>query len=235
MSLFPRISGVFFEPRSVFSRLEEKPLWVDVLIILLIAWIIYSYLVAPFSQKDALALMKDNVRLKELMGEERYNARLRQLENPSRTATLFNVLVLSPAMLLIGFFLSSLVLLIFGRFVSPHGHWRQVISCFLHANLIDKLLGNALRLVLVFLKKSVVQTSTSLVLFFPRLSFSTPAYVLLSQIDFFQLWLFGVLSYGLAAVFKISWRKALFLAYGFWLLKSVLYAGFGLLNLRFMS
>jgi hypothetical protein len=97
------------------------------------------------------------------------------------------------------------------------------------------LLGNAVRLVLIFLKKSVFQTSTSLTLFFPRLSFTSPAHVILSQIDFFQLWLFGVLSFGLAAIFKISQRKALVISYSFWFLKSLLYIAVGLINLRYMG
>lgn len=88
---------------------------------------------------------------------------------------------------------------------------------------------------LIFLKKSVFQTSTSLVLLFPRLSFTSPTYVVLSQLDFFQLWLFGVLAFGLAAVFKVSLPKALFLSYIFWFLKSLLYIALGLINLKYMS
>lgn len=235
MSFPERLTGVFFDPKKTFSRLAERPVWVDVLIFLLVVWVIYSYLVAPFTQKDTIALMKDNVRLKELMGEERYNARLRQLENPSATSRYINLFLILPAMLLVGVFLSSLVLLVIGRFFSSKGTYRQVLATFLHASLVDKLLGNALRATLVMIKKSVFQTSTSLVLIFPRLSFTSPAYVVLSQVDFFQLWLFGVLAFGLAEVFKISLKKALFVSYGFWLLKSLLYIGFGLINLKYMS
>jgi len=235
MKFLQRLSGVFFDPKTTLTQVAEKPVWVDVLILLLVVWLIYSYLVAPFSQKDTVALMKDNVRLKELMGQERYEARLRQLENPSPRSRYLNIFLFSPLLLLFGLFFSSLVLLILGRLFSTQGKYTQVLACLFHANLIDKLLGNAVRLGLIFLKKSVFQTSTSLALLFPRLSYTSPAYVVLSQVDFFQLWLFGVLACGLAAIFKVSTRKALFLAYGFWLLKSLLYIGFGLLNLKYLG
>jgi len=235
MNFLNRLNGLFFEPRKIMSRIAERPVWADVLIFLLIIWIIYSYLVAPFSQKDSLALMKDSVRLKELLGEERYQQRLQQLENPSSQARFLNIFIVSPVLFLAGLFLTSLFLFILGKIVSPQGRYVQVLACVLHASIIDKLLGNAVRLVLIFLKKSVFQTSTSLTLFFPRLSFTSPAYVILSQIDFFQLWLFGVLSFGLAAIFKISQRKALVISYSFWLLKSLLYIAVGLINLRYMG
>lgn len=235
MSFAQRLSGVFFDPKNTFTRLAAKPVWVDVLIFLVVVGVIYSYLIAPFMQKDTIAMMKDNVRLKELMGEERYNARLRQLENPSTSTKYLNLFLISPVMLLVGIFLSSVVLLVFGRFFSSQGNYRQVLAAFLHASLVDKLLGNALRLFLVMMKKSVFQTSTSLALIFPSLSFTSPAYVVLSQVDFFQLWLCGVLSFGLAELFKISSKKALLISYGFWLLKSLLSIGFGLINLKFLN
>lgn len=234
MKFISRLTGIFFDPKPTMLQVAERPVWIDVLIFLLVVGLLYSYLVAPFAQKDSLAMMKDNVRLKELLGEERYQQRLQQLENPSAQTRFFNLFVLSPAFLLLGFFLTSLFLFILGKIFSPQGKYIQVLACVLHANLIDKLLGNILRFLLIFLKKSVFQTSTSLALLFPRLSYTSPAYVILSQIDFFQLWLFGVLAFGLAAVFKISLRKALFLSYSFWILKSLLYMAIGLINLKYM-
>ncbi len=235
MNFLSRLTGIFFDPKKTMLQLAERPVWVDILIFLLVIGLIYFYLIAPFSQKDSLALMKDNVRLKELLGEERYQQRLQQLENPSTLARFLNIFILSPGFLLLGFLLSSLILLILGKIFSPEGKYIQVLACFLHANLIDKFLGNIIRIILIFLKKSVFQTSTSLVLLFPHLSFTSPTYVILSQIDFFQLWLFGVMAFGLAFAFKIYLRRALFLSYGFWILKSLLYIAIGLINLRYMT
>jgi len=42
-----RLIGVFIKPKETFNTLAEKPVWVDALIIVLIALAIYSYLIAP--------------------------------------------------------------------------------------------------------------------------------------------------------------------------------------------
>jgi hypothetical protein len=51
----------------------------------------------------------------------------------------------------------------------------------------------------------------------------------LSQVDFFQLWFYGILAYGLSSVLKIDVKKGLIIAYGFWLLKTLLYIAGSLL------
>jgi hypothetical protein len=118
---------------------------------------------------------------------------------------------------------------------STEGNYKQVLAAVLHANFIDKILGNALRLVLILTRKSFMQTTTSLALFFPKLEVASPAFIILSQVDFFQLWLFGVLGYGLSSIFKIELKKALILSYSFWVLKSLLYIVYGLIAIRFIA
>ena len=81
-------------------------------------------------------------------------------------------------------------------------------------------------------KKSVIQTAIGLAIFFPTLEITSPAYVILSQVDFFQLWLFGIFGLGLACAFKFEIKKGLFISYAFWALKSLLAIGLGLLQLR---
>ena len=75
--------------------------------------------------------------------------------------------------------------------------------------------------------------STTLALFFPRLEVTSTGFIVLSQVDFFQLWMFGILGYGLSYVFKIDTKKALFISYGFWFLKTLFNVGLGLLGSQF--
>ncbi len=79
-----------------------------------------------------------------------------------------------------------------------------------------------------------MQTSTGLALLFPKMEITSTAYILLAQIDFFQLWMFGVLAFGLAAVFKIPVKKALVLSYTVWFLKALVNVGFGLIGMSFL-
>jgi len=235
MNLFKRLEGVFFNPRETFAAIAEKPVWIDAFILLLIAVIAFSYITTPYIQQDQLEMFRDNVKLKERLGDDGFNQMIRRMENPTPASRIIQTFVTVPLASVIGFFFSTLMLFVFGRFVSAEGRYMQVLAVLLHASFVDKLLGNAVRLILIQSKKSVMKISTGLPLFFPDLEVTSTAYIVLSQFDFFQLWMFGVLGWGLSAVFKVDIRKGLILSYGFWLLKSLVYIGFGILGRSFMQ
>jgi hypothetical protein len=234
MNLFKRIEGVFFNPRPVFDGLAAKPAWVDTLVVVLVALIAFNLVVAPYMQKDQLRLMKDNSVLKERVGAERYDKMIQNMENPSDRSRIIQTFVTTPLFYLIPLLLQALILLILGRFLSPQGTYVQVLSALLHASLVDKLFGNAVRMVLALTRKSLMQTSTSLALLFPKMEVTSTSYIMLSQVDFFQLWLFGILAFGLAAVFKIELKKALFFSYGVWFLKALVNVGIAMIGMSFL-
>jgi hypothetical protein len=234
MNLFKRVEGVFFNPRPVFDGLAAKPVWVDALIVILVALIAFNLVVAPYMQKDQLRLMKDNSVLKERVGAERYDQMIQNMENPSARSRIIQTFVTTPLFYLIALLLQALILLILGRFLSSQGTYVQALSVLLHASLVDKLFGNAVRMVLALTRKSLMQTSTSLALLFPKMEVTSTSYIMLSQVDFFQLWLFGILAFGLAAVFKIELKKALFLSYGVWFLKALVNVGIAMIAMSFL-
>jgi len=234
MSLFKRIEGVFFSPRPTFEGLAAKPVWVDTLIIALIALIAFNFIVLPYMQKDQLALMKDNAALKERIGEDSYAKMIERTEHPSKAGQIIQIFVTTPLFYLAALLLQSLLLLILGRLFSTQGTYVQVLSALVHASLVDKLLGNAVRLILALTRQSLMQTSTSLALLFPRMEVTSTPYVILAQIDFFQIWMFGILALGLAAIFKIKPGKALALSYGVWFLKALANIAFGLVGMSFL-
>ncbi len=234
MNLFKRIEGVFFSPRPTFEGLAAKPVWVDTLIVILLALIAFSFIVQPYMQKDQLALLKDNAVLKERMGEDSYNKMIAKTENPTESSKIVQAFLYAPLFYLAAILLQSLILLIAGRLLSTQGVYVQVLAALIHASLVDKLLGNAVRLVLATTRGSVMQTSTSLALLFPRLEVTSTLYILLAQVDFFQLWMFGILAFGLAAIFKIPAKKALFVSFGLWVLKAAANFGIGLIGMSFL-
>lgn len=234
MSFFQRFQGVFFNPQLTLKGISEKPVWIDALILLLILIGLFSFLTAPYLQKDSLQIMKGNIKMQERLGEENFNRMIERLENPSQPMVVLQSFIIIPISFLVGLLFSSLIILVMGRFTSTEGKYIQVFSALLHANFIDKFLGNALRLILIVMRKSVMQTTTSLALFFPRLEVTSSSYLILTQIDFFQLWLFGIFGFGLSHIFKIELKKALVISYLFWLLKSLLYIALGLIRLRYM-
>jgi hypothetical protein len=235
MNIFERFQGVFASPKKTLEGVAAKPVWVDAFVILLIVMAVYAYLISPMVQKDTLAMFQSNTKLEERMGKERYEQFMTSQAHPSSTRVYINSFVIGPLTGAVGFLLSSLFLLIIGRMVATAGTFKQVLAVLVNASFIDKFLGNAVRLALIFAKKSVFQTSTSLVALFPKLTFGSPAFLVLSQFDIFQLWMFGVMAYGLAAVFKVELKKALYVSYGFFVLKSLVYVALGLLSRSLMG
>ncbi|HDT13913.1 MAG TPA: hypothetical protein ENO03_06090 [Candidatus Aminicenantes bacterium] len=234
MTLLKRIEGVFFSPRQTFEGLAAKPVWIDTLVVVLVALIAFNFVVLPYMQQDQLALMRDNTALKERMGEDNYAQMIERAENPSRSGQILQIFITTPLFAVAALLVQTLLLLILGRFLSTQGTYVQVLAALVHASLVDKLLGNAVRLVLALTRKSLMQTSTSLALLFPRMEVTSTPYIVLTQIDFFQLWTFGVLAFGLAAIFKIKPGKALALSYGVWLLKALANIGIGLIGMSFL-
>jgi len=234
MNFLNAFLGIFLNPKQTLKAVSEKPRWTEALIIILIAWALFSYITAPYAQKDIIRVLEDNIKLKESLGEDRYNEMLEKRKNPSPTGTLIQHFVILPVSLAIGLLFSCLIMFGMGRLISTEGKYIQVFSGFLYANFIDKVLGNAVRLLLILSKNSRMEISTGLALFFPRLEITSTAFIILTQIDIFQLWMFGIFSYALSYIFNVEIKKALFISYGFWILKTLFYIAIGLLSASYM-
>jgi hypothetical protein len=235
MNFFKRLEGVFSSPKQTLTALAERPVWVDVLVVLLIALAVYSLAVMPYSRSELYQMTKDSAKLKERMGENGFNTYVQKLEAPPTIWDYVRTAAGGPAFIFIAMLLQSVVLMILGRFVSTLGTFKQILSSLVHASLVNILLGNGVRLVLALTRKSVMQVSTGLALFFPKMEVTSTPYIVLSQVDIFQLWMFGVLAYGLSAAFKINIRKAVFLSYTLWFLKALVNIGVGILSMSFLK
>jgi hypothetical protein len=225
MNLAGRLQGSFFSPTPTFKAIAEKPKWVDALVVVLIFIAAAAALTAPFASQDSLKAMKDNVKLEERMGKERFDKMIQGMEAGGTTAAQIRGAAGGSVFFVIGLFLSALVILLMGRLVSTEGSFIPVVAVLVHANFIDKILGGALRTALVLARQSVFQTTTSLALLAPKLEFTSVPYIVLSQVDFFQIWMFGLVGLGLASVFKIPVKKGLVLSYSFWVLKALVNVG----------
>ena len=235
MNLIKRAGGVFFDPRRTFEGLAARPAWIDMLVVVLLALIAFMFIVQPYIQKDLLISYKEHAAtLKEELGEDNYNKIVDRAEHPSTSYVIITTLVATPLIYLGAILLIALVLLIIGRLQSTQGGYVQVLSALVHASLIDTLLGNAVRLALAVTRGSVMQTTTSLALLFPHLALNSTSYVLLKQVDFFQLWMFGILAFGLSSVFKIPAKKALAVSYAVWFLKALVNIVIGLIGTSFL-
>jgi hypothetical protein len=234
MDFVKRLTGVFTNPRQTFTALAEKPVWVDVLIVILIAIAVYAMVITPYAKHEQAQMIKDSVKLKERMGEERFNQYVQTLDTPPTTWGIIQAVGGAPLIFVLAMLVQGAILMLLGRFTSTQGTFKQIFSSLVHANLIHAVAGNGVRLILTLTRKSVMQVSTGLPLLFPKMEVTSTPYIVLSQVDFFQLWLFGVLAFGLAAAFKIDLKKALFISYTVWLLKALFNIGLALFGLSFI-
>lgn len=234
---FPaRIQGVFFNPSATMPDVARNPKPIAaILILILVLTAVFSYIAAPYAAKDGLQMMKDNVKMRERLGAERYDKMIADMENPKPGAGLLRAVVFTPTFTAVILGIQALFLLILGRLVSSEGAYIPALSVLLYAGLINTLLGNLVRTFLILSRKSVMQMTTSLAMLLPSADIASTPYILLSQFDLFQLWMTGVLGYGLAAVFKIPVKKGLILAFVFWALKAAVNIGFAFLGKSFMG
>ena len=234
MTLFNRLLGVYFNPHDTFKILSEKPKWVDMLIVLLILATVYAVLIAPYIPQDQIKRLESDLKGRIKMGEEVFKQRLAFWRNPPAFVSIVGI-IMHPVSMLIGFLIQALIILGIGRLASAEGNYIQVFSAFVHANAINLVLGNTVRAFLIISRESVFQTTTSLALFFPNLGILSPAHMVLAQVDFFQLWVFGILGFALSHIFKIEWKKALFFSYTFWFIRSLFNIAIGLMGMKLGS
>jgi hypothetical protein len=168
-------------------------------------------------------------KLKGKWGESGYAGEIERIKGQSRS---LNAFLLTPLTYLFALLFSALIVLGMGHSVSTQGNYLQVFSVLLHANLVDKLLGNGLRLYLINGRSSAFQTPTSLAVLLSRPDASPIACALLSQVDLFQAWTFVLFGLGLAAVLRIGLKKGLIISFTLWLLKSALAVAIVFLRIR---
>ncbi|HEK86538.1 MAG: YIP1 family protein [Candidatus Saccharicenans sp.] len=234
MNLGQRFIGVFTNPKETFSFLAEKPVWIDALILVLVAAFAFNFLIAPYSAKDNYQILQGSTKLKQQIGEERFNTMLEQsrqkAEHLTTSARVTQSLIGSVSVIII-LFLQALLLMVLIKFFSTQGTYIQLLSGMFHASFINLFLGNALRAFLASSKQSMLKVSTGLAAFFPNLDPTSTPYVILTSIDIFQLWMFGVLGYAISAIFKLDLKKSLFISYLFWALKTIVNIGLGIFSL----
>src|SRR5512136_1803925 len=85
MNFFKRVEGVFFSPKPTMTALAEKPVWVDVLVLIMIVLAVYSLVIAPYAKQEQVQMLKDSTKLKETMGAERFDQYLADQEKPATT------------------------------------------------------------------------------------------------------------------------------------------------------
>lgn len=230
MSFGGRLIGTFLWPGRTFRAIAGRPVWVDILVLVLVLISLYSYLTFPFGQMDRIRTMEAHeANLTAKWGASGYASELERIKGRDRYLSAF---VVTPLTALFGLLFAALIVLGLARVVSTEGNYLQVFSSLLHASLVDKLLGNGLRLYPILSRGSTADVPTGLSGFFLKLEGTSMTAALLAQLDPFQIWMYFLFALGLAAAFKINLKKGLVISFVFWLIKSLFAVGLFIIRTR---
>jgi hypothetical protein len=213
MTFFQRLEGVFFSPRATLEAVAQKAVWWDVLIVTLVATIIFSVVIMPYATQDALANYQ----------AQGGTAPADISQMPKWILIIGGVVGLFSIMFFI--FLSCGIITLIGRFFSQEGDFSKILAVYLHAGLVDSVLGNLIRLLLVLMKKTFRVSTSLAVLLPPDIPVRSFPYVLLNQFDFFRLWAVFIMAFGLSAVFKVDRKKGLIISFVAWFILTLIFAG----------
>jgi len=117
MGFFKRVQGTFSSPDVTFKALAEKPAWMDILLVALIGVLIFTYLAAPYLQKDQIQLLEDDVRFQDRYGEDQLERIIESRENPPPWQT-YAGYIMAALGFVASLLISSLVILVLGRITS---------------------------------------------------------------------------------------------------------------------
>jgi len=200
LNLFSRMLGTFFEPRKVFTSLDKKPVWLDVLVVLLILLVITLY----FFQPLILETQKEKILKNEKLSEE---AKSMAVESFNQPFTKIMIWVGGILGFVIVFFVVALVFFFIANFIlGGEGRFNRMLSIYAHASLV-MLPASIVKIPLAIAKKSMsVQTSPAV--FLSPEAEGTALFSFLSSFDIFTIWTIILISLGISVLYKFSLKKA---------------------------
>jgi len=215
------IIDTFLNPGSVFKSIKEKPEWLMPLIVVLVVMAILSIL--------TISTTRDLISAQQIEAMKERNATDEQIEQAMKFSS-------GPIMLVfggLGAIISTLVILLifaallnlFIPMLGGNGSFKLVFSVVSFSALV-KIPGNIIRWILIFLKHSLL-VSTSFALFVPNLDTHSFAYRLLNQIDFFILWEMLLVAYGISITNNLKKQNAYILIFALWIASVLLSVAVG--------
>ncbi len=224
-NLLATFSGVIFNPGPTVGRLMEKKQWQAILILLLIASSIFTYITYPVSKVEQAKIVR-NSEIASRIPEERLENLDKFTPGQRLTGSLYPIAITGLALVLASFFVY-----LFFKIGGVEGLYVNYFSAVVNASLIDLFYGGLLRTYLVVAKKSIL-ISFGPTVFFRGLDFRSLSYMILSQFDLFSLWYLAVLILGIVHFGKIPLKKGLSIGILYFLFKATLLVAFSYIFMK---
>jgi hypothetical protein len=223
ISAVGRVWGTLFEPSRTFAWLDQKPLWLLPVIILIIIVVITSAVTRPYQIEEQIRLIEQNERLSPEQ-KEQYSELTRDRANQPFWK------VFGYAVPVVGVFIYVLLLSAiwyFGGNIIMGGEtsYKKVLSIYSHTTL-TAIPATIVKLPLMLAKGSV-RVHTSLAALLPSGSDESVLFKILAKFDIFNIWQHILLAIGLTIIYKFSLKKSATLIiafYAFWIVVSVLFS-----------
>jgi len=225
---FSDFIGVIGNPAQTIGKAMEKKRWQAVLAIILLLTAIATFVTFPITKVEQAKFIRDSEMADKLSEEQLAN--LDKFTPGQRlTGAMFSSVFAAVMLVVAAFFIY-----LFFKVAGSEGNFVHYFSGVVHASILDMFLGGILKSSLILMKKTML-VHTGLTMFFPGLDFRSLPFIVLSQFDFFSIWYLAALALGIAFFAKISPQKCLFVAFLYFLFKSLVFISFSYLSIRLMG
>ena len=231
LGLFSRVINVFFNPSQTFKSLIQKPDWITPLVVsilLMTAFLIFLNGVIQSEQAEAAreAIMK-STRIAESQKEQIAEQQIKMMKS-----FWFVGIIIGYIAAFALYFLAGLGLWIAGNIILGKGpKYLQVLSVYGYSMLID-ILAMAIKIPLM-VKNQTIRMDTGLGILISKEESKSVLYSFLSSFDLFTFWELGVLTLGLAILYKASKGKTATMVFVLWFVIVLVKVGFTALGKLF--
>lgn len=234
-SLAARMFNVLATPGEVFAEVSAaKPStanWLVPLLLTLVVGVVAVFVI--YSQpaiiqqlhEQTLKTFDDQVKAGKMTRAQADQAEARAEKITGPTVLKFSGVLVVSVVVFARLFWWALVLWLLGRWFLKVGFsYQQALEVAGLALTLEILSGLVTMLLVVCLGKV---TTLSLALCAGNADPQGLLHLVLSTVDFFDLWLVGVMASGLARLANVKWSKALSLTFGYWLVMECVWISIG--------
>jgi hypothetical protein len=204
-SLLSRITGIFYEPTSVFKSLDEKPDLIGAILIPVIAFLITSVTGVLLTFRNPEFLDK-----------------LTKMPEQAATITKYGGPVIGGLFGVIGglilFFIYAGIIHVIAPFLDGKSSFKKLIAVLGYSNAPIILFGLLMLLFALLNTSSYTPFTASLGLVLTKEKVGLTMNALYSHIDLFAFWSLFLSIIGMAIIYKFSWKKAATIVLTLWLI-----------------
>jgi hypothetical protein len=198
--------NVLLEPKATFEGLSGRPVWVLPFILIMVISLAVGYVTWPYQVDQQIETFSQNENIPPNVIEQMHESR----DNPS----LVQISIFDALYTLVSLGFCGIWLMVGNIMIGGDASFKQYWSVYWYASMVGFLEG-IIKGGMVLMKESA-EVYTSLALLTPNLEKSGYAFRALNAVDLFSIWFFALMGFALAAICKVSTKKAMTASFVVW-------------------